>query len=135
MVDPLPKFTPPAIVTLLKPIVPLMVPVPAKAIVPVPAVKTDVPFANVTPEAKLIVPPVVISTAPPLVRVPVTVIAPDAPNVIPDEAFIVRLLKVVFVAAALRVILLATVTFEPASGTAFPNQVEPVFQSVAALVM
>jgi hypothetical protein len=70
-----------------------------------------------------------------LVRVPVTVIAPDAPNVIPDEAFIVRLLKVVFVAAALRVILLATVTFEPASGTAFPNQVEPVFQSVAALVM
>jgi len=135
MVDPVPKFTPPAMVTMFNPIVPLMVPFPAKAMVPFPAVKVDVPFASVPPEAKLSVPPVVMSIVPPLVKVPVTVIAPDAPNVIPDEAFIIRLVKVVFVAAALRVILLATVTIELASGTALPNHVEPVFQSAAAVVM
>jgi hypothetical protein len=75
-----PTSTPPATVTLLNPIVPVMVPEPANATVPLPLVKVLVPFAKVPPDAMVSVPPAVITTDPLLVRV-VVVNAPLAPKV------------------------------------------------------
>jgi hypothetical protein len=100
-----PKFTPPARVTLLKPTVPVIVADPANATVPEPAVKVAEPFARVDPLPMVSVPPLDITTEPPFVNVPLTVIAPDAPKVIPDEVLMFKFPKVVLVAAELRVIL------------------------------
>jgi hypothetical protein len=80
MVEVVPKLTVPASVTLLNPIVPVTVPVPAKVTVPVPRVKVLDPLANVPPAAMFNVPPSVITTEPLFVTV-VAVSAPLAPKV------------------------------------------------------
>ena len=80
IVGVVPKFTAPAIVTLLNPIVPVTVPLPAKATVPAPNVNVLLPFAKVPPEAMFKVPPAVIMSEPLFVKV-VAVSAPLAPKV------------------------------------------------------
>ena len=102
MVDVVPKSTPLAMVTLAKVMVPVTVPVPAKATVPVPPVKVLAPLAKVPPLAMVRVPPLVITTEPLLVKV-VLVRVP-----VPDGLLNVKDLPLLTVIA---VIALATALF------------------------
>ena len=131
MVEADPKFIPPAISTSLKMIVPEIVPVPANETLPEPRVKVLVPFANVPPAAMFNVPPSVITTEPLLVTV-VAVKEPLAPKV-SDFVLLIVTEEGTLVAVLLTVTAWLIVTVEPATGTALPNQVVVVFQSVAAL--
>ncbi len=131
IVDVVPKLTPPARVTLLNPIVPVTVAVPAKATVPVPLVKVLDPLANVPPDAIVSVPPDVITIEPLLVTV-VVVNAPLAPKVSDFVLFTVTE-DGAFVTEAFTVTAWSIVTVALAGGTAPPNQVDVEFQSPACV--
>lgn len=132
-VEAVPKFTPPANVTLLNPIVPVTVPVPANATVPLPPVKKEVPLAKVPPDTIVKVPPEVITMEPLLVTV-VAVNAPLAPKV-SDFVLFTVIEDGAFVTEAFTVTAWSIVTVALAGGNAPPNQVEVEFQSPACVEM